>query len=323
MASPFGSILLVTGGAEFLADRVRRKAMAQIREADPACEVAESEAGRLGAGELAALTSPSLFSASSGLVITGLEDLADAPQAELLAYAAEPSPDVAVVLVHGGGNKGKGVLDKLRKTAAVHEVKVEAPKYERDHVTWVRREVTDLGASIDEEAAALLVTAVGQDLRALAGAADQLVSSVDRGTRVDRDVVARYFGGRADVRGFEIADAAIEGRLAAALEQLRWAEANKVAPVLVTSAGASGLRSLTKLADVRGGMRDNEVASAIGAPPFKVRALRSQLRGWEPEGLARAMDVVARTDVEVKGGGADPAYALERMVLQVAAARRG
>ncbi|MBC7597272.1 MAG: hypothetical protein H7288_25695 [Kineosporiaceae bacterium] len=49
--------------------------------------------------------------------------------------------------------------------------------------------------------------------------------------------------------------------------------------------------------------------------------MRSQLRDWDQAGLARALTAVARADVEVKGGGADPAYALERMVLQVAAAR--
>ena len=50
--------------------------------------------------------------------------------------------------------------------------------------------------------------------------------------------------------------------------------------------------------------------------------LRRQLQGWEPSGLARALDAVAQADIDVKGGAADPAYAVERMVLQVAAARR-
>ncbi len=78
------------------------------------------------------------------------------------------------MLVHGGGAKGKGLLDKLRKLPAVSEVKLEAPKYERDYAQWVHTEFRDLGARIDQEAATLLVASVGQDLRALAGAADQL-----------------------------------------------------------------------------------------------------------------------------------------------------
>lgn len=322
MATAFGRILLITGNAEFLSDRTRRRAVAAITAEQPDCEIAETLASQLSAGELAGLTSPSLFCASSAVVVLELQDIGDAAQAELLAYAASPSDDVALVLVHGGGQKGKGLLDKLRAMSSVAEVAHEAPKYERDHARWVRTELRDLGATIDEDAASLLVAAVGQDLRALAGAADQLVASVEKGEHIEVEVVRRYFGGRADVRGFEIADAAIEGRIHVALEQARWAEGARVAPVLITSAFASGLRSLAKLSGAPGGLRDNEVASRIGAPPFKVRALRQQLRHWEPEGLARALDAVARADLDVKGGAADPAFAIERMVLQVAASRR-
>ena len=322
MASAFGRILLITGSAEFLSDRTRRRAVAAITAEQPACEIAETLASQLGPGELAGLTSPSLFCDASAVVLLELQDIGDAAQAELLAYVTAPHDDVALVLVHGGGQKGKGLLDKLRAASAVSEVAQESPKYERDYARWVRTELRDLGTTIDEDAAVLLVAAVGQDLRALAGASDQLVASIERGEHISLEVVRRYFGGRADVRGFEIADAAIEGRIQVALEQTRWAEGAKVAPVLITSAFASGLRSLAKLSGVPDGLRDNEVASRIGAPPFKVRALRQQLRHWEPEGLARALDAVARADLDVKGGSADPAFAIERMVLQVAASRR-
>lgn len=322
MATAFGKILLITGNAEFLADRTRSRAVAAVTAEHPECEVAESTATGLAPGELAGLTSPSLFSEVSALVLTELQDLPDAAQSELLAYAAEPSSDIAVVLVHGGGNKGKGLLDKLRKLPSVSEVKLEQPKYERDYARWVHTEIRDLGARIDEEAATLLVASVGQDLRALGGAADQLVSNLERGVEITPELVRQYFGGRADVRGYEIADAAIEGRIDVALEHARWAETAKVAPVLITSAFASGLRSLAKLSCAPAGMRDNDLATHVGAPPFKIRSMRQQLRSWEPDGLANALEAVARADLDVKGGAADPAFAVERMVLQVAAARR-
>jgi DNA polymerase-3 subunit delta len=50
--------------------------------------------------------------------------------------------------------------------------------------------------------------------------------------------------------------------------------------------------------------------------------MRQQLRSWEQDGLAHALGAVAQADLDVKGGSADPAYAIERMVLQVAAQRR-
>lgn len=321
MASVFGRILLITGNAEYLAERTRTRAVESIRAEDPEVEVATATAAGLGAGEIAGLTSPSLFSTSSAMVLTELQDLPDQPQAELLAYAAAPSPDVAVVLVHGGGNKGKGLLDKLRAQASVHEIKLEAPKYERDFARWITTELRDLGTAIDDKAAALLVTAVGQDLRALAGAAHQLATTVDTGDGVTVAVVRQYFGGRADVRGYEIADAAIDGRLSAALEHVRWADGSKVPAVLVIAALASGLRSLARVAGAPAGLSDADVAKLAGVPPFKVRALRGQLRGWTPTGLRAALAAVAQADREVKNGEADPAFAVERAVLKVAASR--
>ncbi len=322
----FGKILLISGNAEFLADRTRSRAVAAVTAEQPECEIATAVAGGLGPGELAGLTSPSLFSSSSALVLTELENLPDAAQSELTAYAAAPSSDVAVVLLHGGGPKGKKLLDLLRAQASVTEVKVQAPKYEREFIAWVRTELRELGCVIDEEAAAGLVASVGQDLRSLAGAADQLAATVGRasspgGGTITADVVRRYFGGRAEVRGFEIADAAIDGRINVALEQARWAESAKVAPVLITSAFASGLRSLAKLADAPTGLSEAELARHVGAPPFKIRILRRQLQAWDSASLASALDAVAGADIDVKGGAADPAYAVERMVLQVAAAR--
>ena len=45
----------------------------------------------------------------------------------LVAYASAPVDEVAMVLVHPGGQRGKGLLDRLRKAGA-REVKAEAPK---------------------------------------------------------------------------------------------------------------------------------------------------------------------------------------------------
>lgn len=321
VAHPFGKILLITGNSEFLSDRARRQGLAQIRGAVPDVEVAQSTASALAPGELVALTSASLFSQSTAVVLTDLQDLGDAVAAELLQYAAAPSDDTAVILVHGGGVKGKGLLDKLRKSAAVSEVAQQAPKYERDLVSWVRQEAQRAGRSIDDEGAALLVAAVGADLRSLAAAIDQLVTTLADGQRLDVSVVRQYFGGRADVRGYEIADAALGGRLDLALERARWAESAKVAPLLITAAFASGLRQLAQVAAAGPQMRDADLAREIGAPPFKIRTLRQSARGWDEAALRRALESVAHADLQVKGGSAEPGYAVERMIIDIAVAR--
>ena len=47
-------------------------------------------------------------------------------------------------------------------------------------------------------------------------------------------------------------------------------------------------------------------------PPWKLKSMRSQARGWDQAGLATALKVVAVADADVKGAADDAAYALER-----------
>ncbi|UYM05758.1 DNA polymerase III subunit delta [Solicola gregarius] len=322
--SPFGVVTLVSGQAEFLSERTVARLLGIAGAEAPEADVSDVSAASIAAGELAALTSPSLFSSVRTLVVRDLSELADEAHKDLLAYAGAPSPDVACVLVHPGGNKGKGLLDKLRKLDAVSEVKTVSPK-PWELGGWVVSEVREHGGAITDDAASFLVAAVGNDLRALAAACDQLVSAIAPAQggkpRITIELVRQYFDGRAEVKSFDIADAAIEGRLGVALEQLRWAIGNHVAPVLITSAFASGLRSLAKLQSAPRGLRDTDLAREIGAPAFRVRSLRAQLRSWESAGLASALSSVAVADLDVKGGAGDPEYALEHMVLSVYRAR--
>src|SRR3712207_1046020 len=113
------------------------------------------------------------------------------------------------------------------------------------------------------------------------------------------------------------------GRVAAALEELRWALDSGVSPPALTGSFASSVRGLARVAGAPRGMRDADLAREAGVPPWKLRLLRDQLRGWDEHGLGTAVRAVATADAEVKGAGADAAYSLERMVLAISAARTG
>jgi DNA polymerase-3 subunit delta len=157
-------------------------------------------------------------------------------------------------------------------------------------------------------------------MRALAGAVDQLIS-IAEGETVTEDIVRLYFGGRAEVKGFAVADAAIEGRSADALEQLRWAFATRVDPVLVTSAFASGLRALARYQAAPRGLREGDLAREVGVQPWKLRTLRGQARDWTPRGLAVAIQAAAQADADVKGAAGDRQWTCERLVISVIRAR--
>lgn len=319
MSSAFGSVTLLIGKNEkkdeFLLERALAKVLEQIKKTE--AEIEDLEASEI-TNSLTNYLSPSLFSSATALVVRNLANLSDDLATELVAYAQNPLPDVALVLLHPGGVRGKGLLDKLKKTSGVVVDEFAAPKWDNERVAWVMSLSKN---RVDEPAATFLVRAVGEDLRALAAAVDQLLWLVPDSKQIGIETVRQYFGGRAEVKNFDIADAAIEGNIPSALEQLRWAQHNKVSPVLITAAFSYGLRSLIKVHGAPAQLNDGQLASLVGAPPSKIKMLRRQLRHWSEPGLKSALQAVAEADLEVKGLAADPAYALERMVIKVARSR--
>jgi DNA polymerase-3 subunit delta len=314
-----GRVLLVTGKEEFLNERTVTAVRAAVRALDPESELTETEAGTLSLATLGELSAPSLFSSVRCVVVRSLENLPEESVDGLLAYAADPAEDVALVLVHGGGQRGTGVLTRLRKLAAVTESK-SGELRPSEFPGFVTAEVRRHGATIDPDAAQALVQAVGQDLRSLAAAAHQLTHDFP-GERLSSALVARYFGGRAEAKSFVVADAAFSGRREQALEELRWALDNGTPAVLVTSAFAGSARGLARYTGALKGLREADLAREVGVPPWKLRTLREQSRGWTEQGLAAAIQAVARADADVKGQASDASYALERLVLTVAGLR--
>jgi DNA polymerase III subunit delta len=313
------SVTLVVGPETLLAERAVAEICAAARVRDATADLSEVTGSELTPAALAEQTSPSLFATRRVLVVHAAQDVSDQTAAALIRYAAEPEPDANVVLVHPGGPKGKRLLDDLR-TAGAREVSCDRITRPDDQVAFVRGEVVAAGGRIGDAAARRLVEAVGGDLRGLASAAAQLAADAEGGV-VDDTVVTTYFEGRAEVRGWVVADRAVEGRTADALEQLRWALETGTDPVLVTAALATAVRLLARLSGVPRGVRDGDIARDLGVPPWKVRILRGQLRGWTPTGLVRAIRAVAAADLAVKGGGNDPTLALTTAVLEIGAAR--
>lgn len=319
--SPFGRVILVTGPESLLVERTVEAVVTHALKVRTDAEVHDTEAARLDAGRLAELAGASLFASSSVAVIRDLGSLPAELFDALLALVADPPDDVALVLVHAGGQKGRGLVDKVKKTKP--EIIDNPALKPKDLLRFVGDEAKAARIRISPDATRFLIDAVGHDLRALAAAVSQLAA--DRGSEegIDTELVRRYFGGRAEVTSFAVTDEVLSGNTIPALEQLRWALSTGVAPVLVTSALAAGLRGLGKLQANRTGMGDNDLARDIGVPPWKIRTMRQQLRGWDQRGLATAIQHVARADADVKGAADGPEYALERCLLAIAGCRKG
>jgi DNA polymerase III subunit delta len=310
-------VTIIVGEEEFLIDRAVRDLIGASQDAGQAGDVHDLDAAALGPGELDALTSPSLFGGGCVLVLRSAQNAAKEVAAELVTYATHPEQDVALVMTHAGGAKGKDLLASVKAAGARV---IEHPKVTRfaERLDFVRGEFRRAGRRADDAAARALLDAVGSDLRELAAACEQLAADADH---VDETVVATYYRGRAEATGFTVADRAVEGHLAQSLEQLRWALAIGVSPVLICSALAQGVRLLGRVATAPRNKNAAALAAEIGAPPWKIDRVRQQLRGWDTDGIARALHAVAEADAQVKGEATSAAYALERAIRRIVAAR--
>ena len=282
--------------------------------------VHEVSGGALGHGDLATLTAPSLFGGGCVVVIRDAHNAGKDVAEELTRLAAEPPPDVRLVVTHAGGARGKALLAGLAGNGARV---FEYSKITRvsDRMDFVREEFRAAGRTVNDGGVRALIDALGSDLREIAAACAQLAA--DTTGVIGQPEVARYYRGRAEASGFSVADRAVEGRLSDALELLRWALAVGVAPVLISSGLAQGVRLLGRVSGAPRGRGSAELAAEVGAPPWKIDRVRQQLRGWEPDGIARALGAVAEADAQVKGEGTSPGYALEVAIRTIVACRSG
>ncbi|MCZ3386811.1 MAG: DNA polymerase III subunit delta [Actinomycetia bacterium] len=323
-------LTVITGNEELLVERALKELISEV--AEPGSEFIDLSARSLQSGQLGVAASPSLFGGAPVVVVDGVENLVQsnpdvaAALDEVMAYIASPSPEAVVVLVHGGGNGGKGVLNAAKKAGAATVTTPPSPSgstaLRLNRAAFVKAELATLTCHADPAAIDVLINAVGSKLRDLSGACAQLVSDVGTGGHLDEEAVRRYYGGRVEVQGFDIADQVLAGRTAEALGLLRHARESGVPAVLVTAALGRSLRQLALVASAPRGTSADAVAAMSGAPSWKVKDIRALARAWSEPGLVSAIKPVAVADPDGKTGPLAPEYALERMLITVGRARR-
>lgn len=325
MADPVATpnpLHLLLGEEELLVERTIAAVFASVRMIDEGAELRRVAVTDITPPELEELLGPSLFAEARVIVLDNAQEIGRETAEAVHGYLDEPADGVVLMIVHRGGGRAKVAKElpaRLRKAGAevVECAKITKPA-ERE--AFVRQEIRGAGGRIAPGAVGALIDAVGSDLRELASTASQLVA--DSGGVVDEAAVRRYHRGRAEITGFAVADKAIIGDTAAALEALRWALRTGVPTVLIADALADAVRTVGRVGAVGGG-DPFRLSGELGMPPWKIKKAQAQSRGWTAAGIAVALRVVADLNADVKGVAASADHALERSVLRIAAARAG
>lgn len=306
---------LVLGDEELLVERAVADVLRSARERAGTDDVPVSRmrAGDVGTYELAELLSPSLFADERIVVLEAAAEAGKDAASVIAAAAADVPAGTVLVVVHSGGGRAKALATELQSLGAeVHPCARIAKLSER--VDFIRKEFRALRVKVDEETVTALLDAVGSDVRELAAACSQLVA--DTAGHVDAAAVRRYHSGKAEVKGFDIADKAVAGDVAGATEALRWAMMRGEPLVVLADALAEAVHTIGRVGPLSGD--PYRLASQLGMPPWRVQKAQKQARRWTRETVAVAMKVVAELNANVKGAVADADYALESAVRQVA-----
>ena len=270
-------------------------------------------AGEVSTSELAELLSPSLFAEERVVVLEAAAEAGKDAVTLIVSAAADLPPGTVLVVLHSGGGRAKAMADQLKKLGAeVHPcAKITKPAERAD---FVRREFRVLKMKVDDATVTAILDAVGSDIRELAAVCSQLVADTDG--QVDVAAVRQYHSGKADVKGFEIADKAVAGDVPGAAEALRWAMHSGEPHVVLADALAEAVHTIARVGPITGD--PYRLAGELGMPPWRIQKAQKQSRRWSRDRVAEAIRVVAALNADVKGAAADADFALERAVRKVA-----
>jgi DNA polymerase-3 subunit delta len=313
------SLHLILGDEELLVERAVAEVLGSVRKragADSGTSdvpVSRTRAGDVGTYELAELLSPSLFGEERLVVLEAAAEAGKEAAALIASAAADLPPGTVLAVVHSGGGRAKGLATQLQRLGAqVHPCARITKVSER--ADFIRGEFRSLRVKVDEETVTALLDAVGSDIRELASACSQLAA--DTAGRVDAAAVRRYHSGKAEVKGFDIADKAVAGDVAGATESLRWAMMRGEPLVVLADALAEAVHTIGRVGPQSGD--PYRLAAQLGMPPWRVQKAQKQARRWSRDTVATAMKVVAELNANVKGAVADADYALESAVRKIA-----
>jgi DNA polymerase-3 subunit delta len=306
---------LVLGDEELLVERAVTAVLQQARRLAGTDDVPVDRlrAGEVSTSELAELLSPSLFADERVVVLQAAADAGKDAVNLIAAAAADLPPGTMLIVVHSGGGRAKALADQLKKLGAqVHQcLRITKPSERAD---FVRNEFRALKVKVGDGTVTAVLDAVGSDIRELAAVCSQLVADTDGA--VDAVAVRRYHCGKAEVKGFDIADTAVAGDIAGAAEALRWAMMSGEPQVVLADALAEAVHTIARVGPLSGD--PYRLAAELGMPAWRVQKAQKQARRWSRGSIAEAVRLVAMLNADVKGAAANPDYALEAAVRKVA-----
>jgi DNA polymerase-3 subunit delta len=239
----------------------------------------------------------------------------------LVAYVGDPNPQACLVLVGDKVDTRFKVFQTLRKAGYLHEF---APLRDRDLAAWISREARARKISIASDAASALAESSGPELGRLSQALEQLALYAGPGKPITLADVETLIPETRARSVFELTKAIGEGDVRRALVVLGNMFRNREPALRVEFMLARQLRQIWRAKELAAAGRSrDEIATAVGVPPFFIDDVLVPARRMSHQALARGFERLFRADRALKSSRVDGELLLSRLVQQLAEDARG
>lgn len=249
-----------------------------------------------------ALFASSLFATKRFVVIGKAEQLRKAGVERLTQALGDPAMGAEVVVSAVSDYEPRQLTKGLSDVATVH--RLTRPR-RGELVAWVAKRMRSAGLGPDRQAPAVLVEAVGEGLRDLAQATDQLALRLGKGGTVTEAVVREQFAVVAEQPIWMLFDAIVRHEGPKAFDTLRRLSRAGDEPLAILFAIVSQVRYLMRaksLIERNPGTTDGDIARELGVSAGRAAVLRRQASRLSWEWLLGVHRLLGDADFELKGG---------------------
>lgn len=314
------------GTERFLVDRalqaVRRAALARIPPAFASFNVDSFDLreNELGTVIATAKTLP-MMSPLRLVIARGIDGVKADALAPLVPYVGDPNPNACLILLGDKADVRFKAFQALKKAGFLHEF---LPLRDRELSAWLVGEAERRKIAIRPDAAGALAGLAGPELGPLAQALEQLSLFVGPGKPVTLDDVETLIAETRQRSVFELTRAIAEGEVTGALIVLSNMFRNREPPLRVQFMLARQLRQIWKAkALMKSGMPRDQLAAAVGVPPFFIDDVLAPARRMSEPVLARGLERLFQADRALKSSKIDGEILLSRLVQEIALGARG
>jgi DNA polymerase III subunit delta len=233
----------------------------------------------------------------------------------LVTYLSDPLPTTALVLVWPGGRMPKGLAEAV-KGGGGEQIDTSPG---RQLAGWVDEQLSRAGLRVDRAAQQRLVDWLGDDPQRLVGLARTLSGTYTPEARLGLDEIEPFLGEAGGVPPWELTDAIDKGDIPTALDRLqRMLGGGERHPLqIMATLHNQYARMLTLDGAPVTGEKDAAKLLGMKGSTFPARKALSQARKLGHDRIARALDLLAGADLDLRGRKAWP----EALVMEVLVAR--